>query len=94
MNYDDIFDKLNESLGYSMRQMKKLQDQLKLQIQRRIINDMMNAKTIAELDEIRAVEDIWFKEWGELLTHYQNALKRLELINLTRIKNWPTFEMN
>jgi hypothetical protein len=76
-NMDDIFDKLKDNLSPSINQLKELQKHLEQTIQRRIIDDLHNFRTIVELDRILDVEEVWFIEWPELLTHYESALNRI-----------------
>lgn len=91
---DDIFDKLNESLTPSLEQLRELQKQLGLEIQRSIIADMMNARTMEELSEIKRSNEVWFVEFSKLSLHYENAAKRLQFVNLIRKHNWPVSELN
>jgi hypothetical protein len=81
-NMDDIFDKLKDNLSPSINQLKELQKHLEQTIQRRIIDDLHNSRTIVELDRILDVEEVWFIEWPELLTHYESALKRIKNVIL------------
>lgn len=76
-NYDDIFDKLGDSL----RPFYNLQKQFEKDIQRRIIHEMHDARTILELEQIKEAEEVWFQEWEVLSIHYLSALKRLKTVN-------------
>jgi len=75
---DDIFDKLNESLLPTIKQLEELQRELGLQIQRRIKEKLSNARTIPELEQIKDEDEVWFGEWPQLLVYYQNALNRIK----------------
>lgn len=75
---DDIFERLNKSLLPSYEMLKELQATLGKRIQLGIIEDMMNARTIAELEEIKSSNDVWFAEWAELSLHYDKALNRIK----------------
>ena len=75
---DDIFDKLNESLLPTIKQLEELQRELGLQIQRRIKEKLSNARTIEELEQIKDEDEVWFEEWPQLLVYYQSASDRIK----------------
>jgi hypothetical protein len=75
---DDIFDKLNKSLLPSYEMLKELQATLGKRIQLSIIEDIMNAHTVPELEQIRQDNEFWFEEWPELSLHYDKALNRIK----------------
>ena len=79
---DDIFDRLANNLRPSFNQFRELQQQMKRDIQRRIINSLNDARTMPELDRIIDLDEVFFIEWPELITHYESACKRVKHVLL------------
>jgi hypothetical protein len=75
---DDIFKRLNSQLLPSYEMLQELQRTLGKRIQLSIIEDMMNARTVSELEQIRDANEFWFNEWSELSLHYDKALNRIK----------------
>jgi hypothetical protein len=93
-NIDDIIKELNNSQIPSLNQLEELRKTLGNRIQRSIIDDLLNASTIDQLDEIKHSNEVWFKEFPKLLENYVTARGRIEFINLLRIQEWATYELN
>ena len=83
---NDIFDKLNKSLTPSLEQLRELQLTLKHRIQRSIIEDLMNARTIGQVNAVVTRNSEWISEWPELLAYKQSALNRIKGLFVTYIE--------
>ena len=79
----DLFDDIFGHFRPHFEKFEKMHDELKHSIQKGIIEDMANAKTISELDAIKAFNSDYFDMWStELSLHYQNARKRIKNVIL------------
>ena len=78
----DLFDELADKLKPTFDAFNNLHAQLKSDILRRIITDLMNARTMAEIDEIEARDGEWIAMWPELMPYVQSARKRIRNVIL------------
>jgi hypothetical protein len=81
----DLGDYLDKLFDPELKKLKDLHEQLKQNIKCGIIEDLMKATTIAEIDEIEARNEDCIKMWPELLVHVRSARKRVKNIILTYI---------
>jgi len=59
----DLFEELGDIFKPHFEKFEKLHEDLKQNIQKGIIEDLMNCKTIAEINAIEARDKVFFKEW-------------------------------
>ena len=78
----DLFDDIFGHLRPHFEKFENVHEELKQRIQRGIIEDLMNAKTIAEINAIEARDSDYFQIWPELLVHSQSARKRIKNVIL------------
>ena len=81
----DLFEELGDMFKPHFDGFIKLHEQLKQDIQRGIIEDLMNARTIAEIDAIEARDEVYFQMWDELSLHARKARARIKNVILTYI---------
>ena len=80
----DLFDELSKHFEPHFRKWEQMHDELKHSIQKGIIEDMANAKTISELEAIKAFNSEYFDMWStELSLHYESAEKRIKNVLCT-----------
>jgi hypothetical protein len=90
---EDIFEQLGNIFKPYFQKFENMHNELKHDIQKGIIEDMMNAKTISELEAIKAFNSDYFDIWStELSLHYESAAKRIKNIILM-YKDVMGFEM-
>jgi len=78
----DLFEELGDIFKPHFEKFEKLHEDLKQNIQKGIIEDLMNCKTIAEINAIEARDSDYFQIWPELLVHSQSARKRIKNVIL------------
>jgi hypothetical protein len=93
-NLDDIFDKLNKSLIPSMEQLRELQEQLGHNIQLGIIEELMAAQTLSDVDNIISDNEWYFERWPQLIRQAALARCRIENLTLTKFKSWNITDLN
>jgi hypothetical protein len=81
----DLFEELGDIFKPHFEKFEKLHEDLKQNIQKGIIEDLMNCKTIAEINAIEARDSDYFQMWPELLVHSQSARRRIKNVILTYI---------
>jgi len=81
----DLFEELGDIFKPHFEKFEKLHEDLKQNIQKGIIEDLMNCKTIAEINAIEARDSDYFQIWPELLVHSQSARRRIKNVILTYI---------
>ena len=78
----DLFDDIFAHFTPHFEKFENVHEELKQRIQRGIIKDLMNCKTIAEINAIEARDSDYFQIWPELLVHSQSARKRIKNVIL------------
>ena len=78
----DLFDDIFAHFTPHFEKFENVHEELKQRIQRGIIKDLMNCKTIAEINAIEARDKVFFKEWSELSLHAENAKRRVKNVIL------------
>jgi len=81
----DLFDDIFAHFTPHFEKFENVHEELKQRIQRGIIKDLMNCKTIAEINAIETRDEVFFKEWSELSLHAENAKRRVKNVILTYI---------
>ena len=81
----DLFEELGDIFKPQFDSFLKLHEELKQNIKRGIIENLMNATTIAEINAIEARDSNYFQMWPELLVHSQSARRRVKNVILTYI---------
>jgi len=81
----DLFNDIFGHLRPHFEKFENVHEELKQRIQRGIIEDLMNCKTIAEINAIEARDKVFFKEWSELSLHARKARARIKNVILTYI---------
>ena len=79
----DLFDDIFGHLRPHFEKFENVHEELKQRIKRGIIEDLMNCKTIAEINAIEARDKIYFELWPELQVNVQSATRRVKNIILT-----------
>lgn len=80
--------KLSQSMAPTVDQLKELQEQLGRRIQTGIIEDLMNANTLQEVDDIVTDNDWYFERWPVLIRFAARARNRIERVNNLKIASW------
>ena len=78
----DLFNDIFGHLRPHFEKFENVHEELKQRIQRGIIEDLMNCKTIVEINAIEARDSDYFQIWPELLVHSQSARKRIKNVIL------------
>jgi len=87
-SHDPELNKLNQSLVPTIEQLKELQEQLGRRIQSGIIEDLMRANTLQDVDVI-VVENVWyFERWPVLIRFAAKARNRIERVNNLKLATW------
>lgn len=73
----DLFDELYNHLKPHFEKFEKYEEDLKQDIKRGIINDLMNCTTIEAVAEIEARDAVYFEMWPELLANAESARNRI-----------------
>ena len=85
---DQELNKLSQSLLPTLEQLKELQEQLGKRIQSGIIEDLMRANTLQEVDDIVIENDWYFERWPVLIRFAARARNRIERINNLKLATW------
>jgi len=85
---DPELNKLSQSLAPTLEQLDELQEQLGRRIQSGIIEDLMNANTLQEVDSIVIDNDWYFERWPVLIRFAARARNRIERINNLKLASW------
>jgi len=85
---DELWNEINKIFDDAGKQFEKMEADLDANIRAGIIDDLMRATTIAELDEIRRFESIFFKRYIELSLFFDNAVKRINTLDKAKRKFW------
>jgi len=80
--------KLSQSLVPTLDQLRKLQEQLGRRIQTGIIEDLMSANTLQDVDAIIIVNDWYFERWPVLIRFAARARNRIERVNNLKLASW------
>ena len=80
--------KLIQSLVPTLEQLGELQEQLGRRIQAGIIEDLMNANTLQEVDAIVVENDWYFERWPVLIRFAARARNRIERVNNLKLASW------
>ena len=85
---DSEFNRLSQSLIPTIEQLGELQEQLGRRIQAGIIEDLMNANTLQEVDAIVVENDWYFERWPVLIRFAARARNRIERVNNLKLASW------
>jgi len=85
---DPELNKLSQSLIPTIEQLGELQEQLGRRIQSGIIEDLMNANTLQEVDTIVIENDWYFERWPVLIRFAARARNRIERVNNLKLASW------
>jgi len=72
----------------TIEQLRELQEQLGRRIQTGIIEDLMNANTLQEVDSIVIDNSWYFEQWPVLIRFAARARNRIERVNNLKLASW------
>ena len=72
----------------TIEQLRELQEQLGRRIQTGIIEDLMNANTLQEVDSIVIDNSWYFEQWPVLIRFAARARNRIERLNNLKLASW------
>ena len=85
---DQELNRLSQALVPTIEQLGELQEQLGRRIQSGIIEELLCANTLQEVDAI-VVENYWyFERWPMLIRFAARARNRIEKVNNLKLASW------
>ena len=85
---DPELNKLSQWLVPTFEQLNELQEQLGRRIQTGIIEDLMSANTLQDVDTIVIANDWYFERWPVLIRFAARARNRIERVNNLKLASW------
>ena len=85
---DPELNKLSQWLVPTFEQLNELQEQLGRRIQTGIIEDLMSANTLQDVDAIVIANDWYFERWPVLIRFAARARNRIERVNNLKLASW------
>lgn len=91
----DLFGDVYDIFKPHFEKFEKMHEDLKHNIQKGIIEEMMDAKTMSELDAIKAFNSEYFDMWStELSLHYESAANRIKGLFKVQVDAWGLPQLN